>query len=379
RLEHFMDKHEILEAYLNIIPYGRNSNGDNIAGIEAAAEGIFDLKAKDLNLAQSAYIAGIPQAPFAYTPFYNQNQGIKEDENLKPGINRMKTVLFRMKETGYITESEYNEAITYDIKKDFRKAPLRTNERYPYLTQEIQNRTVDVLAKVLAEKDGIDPDRLDNEGKLKDKYIILARREMTSGGYRIYSTIDLKLYNHFQKIKDEYKLYGPTFTKKAKDKETGEEIEVPYPVQVGSMAIENSTGRILSFIGGRDGHQDNWNFATQEFRHNGSSIKPLLVFGPAVELGVIGAGSPVADVWFQTSKYGPGADGGPYSPKNFITSEQMGVIPARQALASSQNVATQRLYEQIIDKNPAQYLTKMGFTNTAVGGIADALGTVETS
>ena len=104
RLEQFMDKDEILEAYLNIIPYGRNSNGDNIAGIEAAAEGIFDLKAKDLNLAQSAYIAGIPQAPFAYTPFYNQNQGLKEDEGLKPGINRMKTVLFRMKETGYITE-----------------------------------------------------------------------------------------------------------------------------------------------------------------------------------------------------------------------------------------------------------------------------------
>ena len=122
RLEHFMDKNEILEAYLNIIPYGRNSNGDNIAGIEAAAEGIFNLKAKDLNLAQSAYIAGIPQAPFAYTPFYNQNQGLKDDEGLKPGINRMKTVLFRMKETGYITESEYNEALDYDIKKDFRES-----------------------------------------------------------------------------------------------------------------------------------------------------------------------------------------------------------------------------------------------------------------
>ena len=73
---------------------------------------------------QSAYIAGIPQAPFAYTPFYNQNQGLKEDEDLKPGINRMKTVLFRMKETGYITETEYNEALDYDITKDFRKAAI---------------------------------------------------------------------------------------------------------------------------------------------------------------------------------------------------------------------------------------------------------------
>jgi len=69
RLEHFMKKDEILEAYLNIIPYGRNANGNNIAGIEAAADGIFNVSAKELTLPQAAYIAGIPQAPFAYTPF----------------------------------------------------------------------------------------------------------------------------------------------------------------------------------------------------------------------------------------------------------------------------------------------------------------------
>ena len=73
----------------------------------------------------------------------------------------MKTVLFRMKETGYITEQQYNEAIAYDITKDFREPVLRANERYPYLTQEIQNRTVEILAKIIAEKDGIDPERLE--------------------------------------------------------------------------------------------------------------------------------------------------------------------------------------------------------------------------
>ena len=78
----------------------------------------------------------------------------------------MKTVLFRMKETGYITEQQYNEAIVYDITKDFREPVMRANERYPYLTQEIQNRTVDILAKIIAEKDGIDPERFDQEEKL---------------------------------------------------------------------------------------------------------------------------------------------------------------------------------------------------------------------
>lgn len=86
RLEHFMSKEEILEAYLNIIPYGRNSNGGNVAGIEAAAEGIFNKTAKELNLAQAAYIAGIPQAPFAYTPFYNGKTGLKDEAGLNPAL-----------------------------------------------------------------------------------------------------------------------------------------------------------------------------------------------------------------------------------------------------------------------------------------------------
>src|SRR5690606_27370730 len=69
RLEKFFDKDEILEAYLNIIPYGRNSSGRNIAGVQTAAQGIFGVDAKDLNLPQAAFIAGIPQNPYTYTPF----------------------------------------------------------------------------------------------------------------------------------------------------------------------------------------------------------------------------------------------------------------------------------------------------------------------
>ena len=132
RIEHFMTKEEILEAYLNIIPYGRNSSGNNIAGIATAAEGIFGVKPSELTLAQAAYIAGIPQAPFKYTPF-KQTGELKDEEGLKPGIDRMKTVLYRMKEVGYITEAEYNEAVDYDITQDFRDPVPRANELYPCL------------------------------------------------------------------------------------------------------------------------------------------------------------------------------------------------------------------------------------------------------
>ena len=354
RLEQFMEKDEILEAYLNVIPYGRNSNGDNIAGIEAAAEGIFNVKAKDLNLAQAAFISGIPQAPFAYTPFYNQGRGLKEPEHLEPGINRMKTVLFRMKETGYITKEEYDEAIAYDITKDFRERMPRANEEYPYLTQEIQNRTVDVLMEIFAAEDGIDVERLQVEDKLQEKYEMIARRAMSTNGYRIHSTVNKELYDGLNETARNFEHYGYTYTDKTTDKETGEEIIIKDPVQVGGMMIENKTGKILSFVGGRDFEVSKFNYATMGARPNGSTMKPLLVYAPAIEYGKIGAGSPVVDVKFNFRGW---------KPNNFLAGQELGIIPARQALATSQNLATIRLYRDIIDRNPAaEFLDKMNFT-----------------
>src|SRR5699024_6897790 len=69
RLEHFFDKDEILESYLNIIPYGRSGAGRNIAGIQTAAQGVFGVDAADLTLPQAAFLAGLPQNPYTYTPF----------------------------------------------------------------------------------------------------------------------------------------------------------------------------------------------------------------------------------------------------------------------------------------------------------------------
>jgi len=353
RLEHFMEKDEILEAYLNIIPYGRNANGTNIAGIEAAAEGIFNVTAKELTLPQSAYIAGIPQAPYAYTPFYNAGRGIKEAEYLQPGIKRMHTVLFRMKETGYITEQQYDEAIAYDITKDFREQTIPSNENYPYLTEEIQKRTISILSKIIAQEDGIDPGRLDVESKLVEKYSILAERSMRNDGFRIHATVDLELYDAMNKTAAEYERYGYTYTDEGKDKETGETVISKYPVQVGAIMIENSTGKILSFVDGRNYEDEALNHATQSFRQNGSTMKPLLVYAPAIEYGLIGAGSPVVDVKFNLRGW---------KPVNFLSNQELGIIPARQALASSQNLATVRLYADIINRRPAEYLAKMGFS-----------------
>lgn len=358
RLEKFMTKQEIIEAYLNIIPYGRNASGKNIAGVETAAQGIFGISASDLNLPQAAYIAGIPQAPFAHTPFTNKGE-IKDADGLKPGIDRMETVLKRMLAVGYINEEEYNQAINYDITKDFREPEREATDNYPWLTYELEDRAKAIIARILAEKDGIDPERLDEEENLEEKYMILADRDVRSGGYRIYSTIDKGMYDAMQEAAQNFQSYGHTFTTTKIDEETGEEIVIEEPVQVGSIAIENTTGRILSFVGGRKFNlEQQFNYATQAYRPNGSTMKPLLVYAPAIEYGVIGAGSPVVDVKFTL---------GSYSPSNYIESQELGIIPAREALAKSQNLPALRLYDSIRDRKPAGFLEKMGFTKVTAG------------
>lgn len=359
RLENFMSKEEILEAYLNIIPYGRNASGKNIAGVETAAQGIFGVSALDLNLPQAAYIAGIPQAPYAHTPFTNTGE-LKDAEGLKPGIDRMKVVLSRMLEVGYITETQYEQAINYDITKDFREPETQAADNYPWLTYELENRAKEIMAEILAEKDGIDPERLAEEENLKEKYMILADRNVRSGGYRIYSTIDKEMYDSMQEAAKNFKYYGQTFTKTEIDPETNEEIEIQMPVQLGSIVIENKTGKILSFVGGRDFNIEQINHATQAYRPNGSTMKPLLAYAPAIEYGIIGAGSPVVDVKFTRSFDG-------YSPSNYNENEERGIIPAREALAYSQNLPALRLYDSILDRRPATFLEKMGFTKLTEG------------
>lgn len=356
RLEHFMNKEEILEAYLNIIPYGRNSNGRNIAGIETAANGIFNVKAKDLTLPQAAYIAGIPQAPFAYTPF-RQGGEIKEGEALQLGIERMKIVLFRMNETGYITDEEYKNAVSYDITKDFREPETLPEDKYPWLTAEVENRVKEILRDQFAEADSIDPTRLDNEKKLYQKYDILAQRSISTDGYRIHTTINKEMYEAMLKVRDEFEFYGHTFQKEVKDEDSGEIVVKDFPVQVGGMMIENGTGKILSFLGGRDHKIEAQNSATQGIRPIGSTIKPLLVYAPAIEYGVIGAGSPVVDLKLEKL----GSTTWSKSPSNYTTEQELGIISARDALTTSQNLSTIRLYDLIMDRKPTQFLTKMGF------------------
>ncbi|WP_153464819.1 transglycosylase domain-containing protein [Sediminibacillus terrae] len=358
RLEKSLSKDEILEAYLNIVPFGRNASGDNIAGIETAAQGIFGVGASEINLAQAAFIAGLPQSPSYYTPFTNTGE-IKDEDALQPGLNRMQTVLNRMLESEYITEDEYKKASDYDITADFTEPTPTPLDKYPYLTNEVEERAKDIIMKQLAEQDGYTEEDIASNDSLQEEYSILADRNLRRKGYKIHTTIDKKIYDAFQKIGEEYDNYGPDKPQTVIDPETGEETTIMEPVQAAGMLIENSSGKIISFLGGRGYDTSEVNHATDTLRNNGSTMKPLLVYGPAMEAGVIQPGSIVLDHHLN-ARY-------PQLPKDWpknYTGTTHGLVTAREALKKSYNIPAATTYQEIVSSDPAtNYLEKMGFSS----------------
>ncbi|WP_062514034.1 transglycosylase domain-containing protein [Halobacillus sp. KGW1] len=354
RLEKFMNKDDILEAYLNIVPFGRNANGQNIAGIQTAAQGIFGINADELSLAQSAYIAGMPQSPFAYTPFYNDGS-IKEEELLQPGINRMHEVLERMLDGGYITKEEYDKAMAFEISGETLAEPKTTaNSAYPAINQEIQKRAKEKIKAYLLKQNGHTEKDLKEDEALAQEYEELAERELSSGGYKIHTTIDKEVYESMQKVRDAYTKSNWPWGKKTVYNEKGEPYKIDSPLQLGSIIIENSTGKIYGFIGGYDFDENPYNHATQARRSNGSTMKPLLVYGPSFDTGAAQPGSVIADVPY-TYRDQPGKE-----VRNFSRGHK-GFVSARYALAQSYNVPAVKQYNEIRNINPVKnYLDKMG-------------------
>lgn len=351
RLEKFLEKDEILESYLNISPFGRNSSGRNIAGVQTAAQGIFGVNAKDLSLPQAAFIAGLPQNPYSYTPF-TQFGEVKDD--ISPGINRMKTVLKRMYNNEDITKQEYDEALNYDIKAHLAKRQPSSTERYPYLTYEVEKRSIEIMIPILAKEDGYKEKDLEESDDLYQQYYNLADQTIRQNGYKIHTTIDKKIYDKMQDITKNFPYYQGTRPAKKTDPETGETVIVNEPIEVGASLIENSTGRIVSFVGGRDFEREQLNHATAAVRSNGSTMKPLLVYAPAIEYGVSYPAKTLINAPISINGY---------QPKNYAGGGITGLTTAREALKKSYNIPAVLQYKEIVNRRPAEYLKKMGFSS----------------
>ncbi|WP_058301728.1 transglycosylase domain-containing protein [Gorillibacterium timonense] len=320
RLERHMSKDEILTAYLNKVPYGNGSNGYNLYGIKTAAKGIFNVNdLHKLNIAQFAYLAGIPQQPNNFSNY--NSKGKPNEERIKDAIDRQKLVLGKMLENQYITDAEYKEALAFDIRKSLAPTKEKAYNTYPFLMIEAEKKAMDILVSI--HHPDIDketnPD-LYSEA-LKEEEINLQR-----GGYKVYTTINKQIYDSMQVIGKNDENFTPY------DKEKGYE-------QVGAVLLNNKNGAILGMIEGRGYDREQYNHAMQAERQPGSTMKPIAAYLPALEKGAIQPAGVIDDIPVILKDYQKGF----HIPENW-DHKFHGLVTARVALNQSYNIPAIKLF-----------------------------------
>ena len=337
-LERYMSKDEILTTYLNVSPFGRNNKGQNIAGVEEAAQGIFGVSASQLTIPQAAFIAGLPQSPIVYSP-YASNGSLKTPENMAYGLNRAKDVLYNMYRTGALSQDEYNLYKDYDLTKDF--LPSGTVERVArgYLYYTAMSEAEKAMYNYLIKRDNVSQQDLKNTATVKS-YKELAKKELSEGGYTITTTINRAVHDAMQNA---VATYGEIL-----DDGTGQ-------VQVGNVLLNNQTGAVLGFIGGRNYAENQNNHAFDTERSPGSTIKPILAYGIAIDQGLMGSASIL-------SNYPTNFSSG--DPIMHADSRGTAMIDLPEALNASWNIPAYWTYKLLREKgvNVKGYMDKMGYS-----------------
>ncbi|WP_304401544.1 transglycosylase domain-containing protein [Lactobacillus hominis] len=340
KIEQNFSKEDILRAYLNAAPYGKNNSGENINGIKTAAQGIFGKSISQLNLAQVAFIAGLPQSPSIYTP-YNSKGEVKKDISL--GMRRKDIVLFRMYRNGDITKKQYNDAKKYDLKADFLEPKKVTppKKQNSYLYNLLMNKGSELIATKLIEQDGLDVKEIKKDTNRYNQYLSNASDLLHQKGYKIHSTIRKPLYTRMQRVVKQATL-GQDKTSRDFDQATNRWVNTTEHVENGSVVIDNTTGKILAFSGGVDFKNSQVNHAFDTYRSPGSSIKPYLVYGPAIEHGIISSKTALADF---------PKNFGNYIPTDYNSTIENRFFPAQEALAKSYNLPAVNLYSKLLHSN----------------------------
>lgn len=273
-LERHMDKETILTNYLNVSPFGRNNRGQNIAGIEEAARGIFGVSARDLTIPQAAFLAGLPQSPIVYSPYTSQGS-FKTPEDMAIGLKRGQNVLYNMYRTGILTKEAYEEYKSYDVSQDFKQPEAITGTSHDYLYYTVLEEALERMYTYLLDRDQVSEEDRKNKD-VQEAYRIRANEELRLGGYRVTSTINRPVHEAMQVAARDF---GHLL-----DDGTG-------LVEMGNVLMDNRTGAILGFVGGRDYARNQNNHAFDTIRSPGSSIKPILAYGVAIDQGLMGSAS----------------------------------------------------------------------------------------
>nr|WP_199307184.1 penicillin-binding protein 1A [Alkalinema sp. FACHB-956] len=311
RIEQVFSKDQIFEMYLNQVYWGHNTYG-----AETAARSYFGKSASELNLAESAMMAGLIQAPEALSPFLD----------MKAATRRQHIVLQRMKDLQWITEAEEKEARNYSIK--LGKITSFQRSEIPYVTEAI--------VQELTKKFG--------------------RDMILKGGLRIQATIDTKL----QRIAEET-------VRRGIQNLNGSGV---YADQMALVSVDPRTHYVKAMVGGVDYKKSQYNRATQALRQPGSSFKPFVYYAAFAS----GKYAPDSTVMDTPVGYPDGYD--MYYPQNYDRTFS-GAISIRRALEVSRNIPAVRLGQEVGLNKVVEICRSIGIKSPIDPVISLPLGSVD--
>lgn len=312
-MEDNYSKTEILEAYLNTIYLG-----EGCYGVQTAAETYFGKDLDELNLAECAILASITQSPYSLNPFTNDDGSLEE---------RQQYCLYSMLEEGKITQEEYDEALAteivlnYDYDDDDEVTTTSSTEVFTWYEEYV----IDEVIADFQEEYGMSSTE--------------AWNKVYNGGLSIYIAVDLEMQDYLEDVYE-----NRTGFPSADEDSYG-------MLPQSSMTIMDYEGRIVALVGGTGEKTANrvYNRATDSSakRQPGSSIKPLSVYAPAVDLGLITSSTLILDEALTIDKDNDGTEeswpinyAGDYGSGEYITVEY--------ALAKSLNTVPATILSQML-------------------------------
>jgi penicillin-binding protein 1A len=326
RVEIALSKEEILERYLNEIYFGHG-----YYGIKTAADGYFHKKLSELTLKEMAILVGLPKAPSTYTP----------TKNYEISMGRANRVVSRMFALGWIDEDTHNRAL---LEKPKVFDDTLTQNSVPFVVDEILRRSQDF---------GIN--------------------DIKTGGYEIYTTIDLRLQEAAQDSLK--KAYDLSIARMKSYKMDAAKLDEKTKLLNGALvSLESKTGDILALVGSVDYQKNSYNRATQGRRQPGSAFKPF-IYQVALDLGYSGV-TELVDV-AKTYTYTKDGEEVNWQPQNY-EEDYEGIMTLREALVHSRNLATIGLVSDIGLPQVVRELKKFGMSNIPEN-LSLSLGTISLS
>ncbi|ACV59133.1 glycosyl transferase family 51 [Alicyclobacillus acidocaldarius subsp. acidocaldarius DSM 446] len=323
-VSHVLSKDEILTDYMNWVYMGRMGT-DTVYGVKRASEILFGKEPNRLTLAQAALLAALPNNPSYFSPYQFPQHALM----------RQHYILDQMLANHMISKAEYDAAYRENVLKTLKPPPMSGLPAHPYLLlDEIKPLVIQDLVRA-----GI----YDNAQE--------AESALPVAGLKIYTTIDLTMQEDVERVLSNPQLFaGTDKTYRLPNGKTATDL-----YEAGFAIVDNHTGAVLAVGGGRDYLRDAIDHADLP-RQPGSSIKPLLDYGPAIDTGLITAASEMYDA---PTRF-PGAAGQPPYEPHDDEPGFAGLMTARVALYESRNVPAIDVLSVLTPQVGFSYLSKMG-------------------